>query len=139
MKSVQKSLRIPEEIVKEVEELAETLGQNFSSVANRLLAEAVKMRRCPGIVFADGPTGRRARVAGSGLDVWEIVAAYQSLNQEFSRLQEAFHWLSEAQLRTALGYFTLYPQEIQRQIASNERWTKERLESQHPSLAMRSS
>ena len=40
----------------------------------KLHSEAVKMRRAPGIVFADGPSGRRAVVAGSGLDVWEIMA-----------------------------------------------------------------
>ena len=37
-----------------------------------MLIEAVKMRRCPGVTFADGPTGRRAKIAGTGIDIWEL-------------------------------------------------------------------
>jgi hypothetical protein len=38
--------------------------RDFSSVARDLLVEAVKMKNYAGIIFADGPTGRRARVSG---------------------------------------------------------------------------
>ena len=134
MKTVQKSLRLPKEIAKAIEELTEVSGQDFSAVAIELLTEAIKMRRCPGIVFADGPTGRRARIAGTGLDVWEVIATYQSVDREIPRLRQAYHWLSDPQLRAALGYYAAYPQEIERRIALNERWTKERLLAQHPSL-----
>lgn len=134
MKSIQRSLRIPQDIVKAIQEMADTAGRDFSAVANELLAEAVKMRRCPGIFFADGPFGRRARIAGTGLDVWEVIATYNSLGLDFDRLQGAYHWLIGSQLRAALGYNAAYPEEIDRQIASNEVWTKERLAERHPSL-----
>ena len=91
MGSVRKSLRIPEEIATAIEETAEAAGRDFSAVGNEFLAESVKMRRCPGIVFADGPTGRRARLAGTGLDVWEGIAIYQSLDRDRERLQAAYH------------------------------------------------
>lgn len=139
MKTVQKSLRLPKEIVKAIEELGEVSGQDFSAAAIELLTEAIKMRRCPGIVFADGPTGRRARIAGTGLDVWEVIATYQSVDREVGRLREAYHWLSDPQLRAALGYYAAYPDEIDRRIALNERWTEERLLAQHPSLVVRRS
>lgn len=135
MGTVQKSLRIPEEIAKAIDESAESAGRDFSAVANELLAEAVKMRRCPGIVFADGPTGRRARIAGTGLDVWEVIATYKSLEGDPERLRRAYHWLSEPQLRAALGYYAAYPEEIEAQIRRNEAWTRERLAERHPSLA----
>lgn len=134
MATVQKSLRIPEEIGKAVEELADASGRDFSAVANELLAEAVKMRRCPGIVFADGPWGRRARLAGTGLDVWEVVATSQGVKGDFKRLRRAYHWLTEPQLRAALGYHAAYPEEIDRQIARNAAWTRERLADRHPTL-----
>ena len=70
-----------------------------------LLTEAIKMRRCPGIAFADGPAGRRARLAATGLDVWEVIATYRSLDGDPARLRQAYPWLSEAQLRAALGYY----------------------------------
>lgn len=136
MKTVQKSLRLPKEIAKAVEELAEVFAQDFSAAAIELLTEAIKMRRCPGIVFADGPTGRRARIAGTGLDVWEVIVTYQGVGRDVGRLREAYHWLSEPQLRAALGYYAAYPDEIERRIALNERWTEERLRAQHPSLVV---
>jgi uncharacterized protein (DUF433 family) len=108
MPSVQKSLRIPDEVAKIIQEQAESSGRDFSTVANELLAEAVRINRCPGIVFADGPAGRRARIAGTGLDVWEVISTYKSLNHDDARLRGAYDWLSEPQLRSALAYFGLY-------------------------------
>jgi len=103
-------------------------------MANELLAEAVKMRRCPGIVFADGPAGRRARLVGTGIELWEIIASYKSLDCNFVRLRRAYHWLTELQLRSALGYYAAYPKEIDEQINRNEAWTKKRLAEEHPTL-----
>jgi uncharacterized protein (DUF433 family) len=125
---------MPEEIATAIEEAAEAAGRDFSAVANEFLAESVKMRRCPGIVFADGPTGRRARLAGTGLDVWEVIATYQSLDRDRGRLQAAYHWLTEPQLRAVLGYYAAYPDEIEQQIARNAAWTRERVAQQHPTL-----
>ncbi|MBZ0169686.1 hypothetical protein MELA_01130 [Candidatus Methylomirabilis lanthanidiphila] len=134
MPTVQKSLRIPDEVAKAIEEAAEASGRDFSTVANELIAEAVKMRRCPGILFADGPSGRRARIAGAGLEVWEIIATYQSLERDVERLRHAYHWLSEPQLRATLGYYAAYPEEIDRQISQNDAWTQARLAERYPSL-----
>ena len=134
MSSVQKSLRIPDEVAKTIQDEADSSGRDFSAVANELLAEAVKLKRCPGIVFADGPSGRRARMAGTGLDVWEVISTYKSLNHDDARLREAYHWLSEPQLRSALSYYRLYAEEIERQVARNEAWSKDQLADRHPSL-----
>ena len=135
MGTVQRSLRIPTELAKAIQRAAEDSGRDFSSVTNELLSEAVRLRRCPGILFADGPSGRRARIAGSGIEVWEIIRTYRSLRRNVKRLLKAYHWLSELQLRAALGYYTAYPDEIDRQIAHNEAWTEERLLERHPTLA----
>jgi uncharacterized protein (DUF433 family) len=132
--TVQKSLRIPDDVASAIAETAEAAGRDFSAVANELLMEAVKMRRCPGIVFADGPSGRRARIAGTGLDVWEVIATSRSLDGDPARLQAAYPWLSEPQLRAALGYAAIYPAEIEQQIARNASWTPARLAAQHPAL-----
>lgn len=134
MRTVQKSLRVPVDVARAVEETAEATGRDFSTMANELLTEAVKMRRCPGILFADGPSGRRARLAGTGVEVWEIIATYRSVNRTLRRLQRAYDWLAEPQLRAALGYYAAYPEEIERQIARNAAWTKARLAHHHPSL-----
>ena len=112
MGGIQKSLRLPEETVKEIEEIAKETGEDFSAAVKDLLQEAIKMRRCPGIVFSSGVTGRRARIAGTGIEVWEIVAQYKSLKRDQEKLSQAFHWLTKAQVKAALGYYAAYPDEI---------------------------
>lgn len=135
MGAVQKSLRIPQETVKEIERIANESGRDFSSIAKDLLSEAVKMRRCPGVIFADGVTGRRARVSGTGLEVWEIIATYNSVNHNFKRLQNAYHWLTEQQLRAAIGYYSLYREEVDRQIEQNESWSPKKILKDYPFLS----
>jgi len=134
MKAVQKSLRIPVDTVNEIERIVQESGRDFSSITKDLLAEAIKMRRCPGIVFTDGVTGRKARVAGTGQDVWEIIATYKSVNNDTERLKKAYHWLSEQQLKSAIGYYNTYRDEIDQQIERNESWTHETISKHYPFL-----
>lgn len=77
-----------------------------------LLAEVEKMERVPGIIFVDGVGGRRARVAGTGLEVFEVIQVYRSCGEDWDRLKAGLHWLTDDQLRAALSYFELYPDEI---------------------------
>jgi len=93
------------------------------------------MHRCPGIVFNDGVSGRRARIAGTGVEVWEVIADYKGVGENFTRLRDALHWLSELQLRAALGYYRAYPKEIDRLMAQNEDWTRESIYERFPFLA----
>jgi len=132
MAGIQKSLRLPAETAKEIEQMAKETGQDFSNVTKDLLQEAIRMRRCPGILFAEGIGGRRARVAGTGIEVWEVIAAYESMKEDFKRLRKAYHWLSAEQLKAALGYYTVYPREIDRLIQQNEQWTDEKVRERYP-------
>jgi uncharacterized protein (DUF433 family) len=132
MRSVQKSLRIPVETVKAIEEVADVANRDFSAIANELLEEAVRMRRCPGIVFTTGPAGRRATVAGTGLDVWEVIGEYRAFDRDVRRLQRRYHWLSEPHLRAAVNYYRLYPREIDERLAREMRLTPERIHRASP-------
>jgi len=135
MGAVQKSLRIPQGTFEEIERIARETGRDFSSIAKDLLAEAIKMRRCPGIVFADGVSGRRARIAGTGLEVREVISTYRGVDKDFSRLQKAYHWLTEQQLRAAIGYHTAYREEIDELIKLNESWSRESVAERFPFLS----
>jgi uncharacterized protein (DUF433 family) len=134
VQTVQKSLRIPREIFDDIEKIASESGREFSAIAKDLLAEAVKMRRCPGIVFVNGVRGRKAKIAGTGLDVWEIIATYISVNNKFPRLRKAYHWLSDQQLKAAIGYYTAYRDEIDRLIEQNESWSSKTVVDHYPFL-----
>ncbi len=135
MPGIQKSLRLPPDTLKEIEQISKETGQDFSSLTKDLLVEAIKMRRCPGILFAQGTGGRRAKVAGTGIEVWEIISAYRSMGKNFEKLKKAYHWLSPDQLRAALGYYRTYPQEIDQLVDKNESWTEKKLKERYPFMA----
>ncbi len=89
----------------------------------------------PGITFAEGVLGRRAKIAGTGLDVWEVIATYKSVGKNFTRLGKAYHWLSQQQLRSAMGYYLIYQKEIDDLMERNDSWTEESLARRHPHLS----
>jgi uncharacterized protein (DUF433 family) len=95
-------------------------------------AEAEKMRRVSGIVFADGATGRRARIAGTGLEVFEIIGTYLAIDRDWNELRATYHWLSEEQLRAALAYYAAYPDEIDERIERENAWTIEQVWEKYP-------
>lgn len=132
MSTVQKSLRMSEPLAQAITDVAEATGRDFTSVATELLSEAIAMRRCPGIAFMEGTTGRRAIIAGTGIDVWEVVYVYEHASRDFEELRQAFSHLTDLQLRAALGYAILYPGEVRRRIAENDAWTPERLAQELP-------
>lgn len=135
MATIQKSIRIQEKTLKEIEEISRDSGKEFSAVTNELLEEALRMKRCPGIVFAEGTTGRRARIAGTGIEVWEVIATYKGVDEDFARLRKAYHWLTEQQLRAAIGYYVIYTDEIDRLIKQNEELNRKRTYDKYPFLA----
>ncbi len=49
--------------------LAESMRTFLICVCKELLEGAIKMHRCPGIVFTEGVSARRARIAGTGIEV----------------------------------------------------------------------
>ncbi len=135
MASVQKSMRIPKELVEEIQDMAQKSGKDFSTITKNLLEEAIKMHRCPGIVFAEGVSARRARIAGTGIDVWEVIANYNTVGQDLERLSTIYHWLTELQIRAALAYYRAYSKEIDDLITQNENWTQESIQRRYPFLA----
>jgi uncharacterized protein (DUF433 family) len=135
MTSVQKSMRIPKEMAEGIQDIAQQSGKDFSTVTKELLEQALRMYRCPGIVFSEGVSGRKARIAGTGIEVWEVIANYKSVGGDVARLHTTFNWLSELQLRAALGYYRAYPKEIDQLMAQNENWTPESTYERFPFLA----
>lgn len=107
-------------------------GARVVGTANEMLEEAVRMRRIPGIVFADGPSGRRARVAGTGIDVFEVIQSYRGMNRTWEHLREAYHWLTEIQLRAALAYAEAYPQEVDARLEREASLTEDEIWRRYP-------
>jgi uncharacterized protein (DUF433 family) len=73
------------------------------------------VRMVPGILYS--PLAKRARIQGTGLEVWEIVRAYHSVDRDFDRLAESFDWLTSDQLHAALRFAELNPDFIAARLA----------------------
>ncbi|HEY0783938.1 MAG TPA: hypothetical protein VGE98_15885 [Thermoanaerobaculia bacterium] len=132
-----RGLNIPEDLDREISRESQDRATTWSDAATELLEEAVRMRRAPGVVFADGPAGRRAVVAGTGLDVWEIVASWKASAQDFHLLRQSYTWLSEPQLRSALAYYEAYPHEVDARLEREAQWTAEKVATELPFAAPR--
>lgn len=74
------------------------------------LPKPLPVRMVAGIDYA--PLAKRARIQGTGLEVWEIVSAYDSVERDFERLHDSFDWLSKEQLQAALRFADLNPEFI---------------------------
>lgn len=127
-----KGIRIPEELAREIEREADRRGRSWSATASELLTEAIRMRRAPGIVFAEGPSGRRAVIAGTGVDVWEVVAVWKETDEAAEALQANFDWLSEPELRAAIAYYRQFPAEIDARLEREREWTAEKVREELP-------
>ena len=115
-----KTLRLRHGLRDEIERIAKRTRRSFSEVTQDLIEEALRMRKCPGIYFANEPAGQEAKIAGTGLAVWEIIAVYKAVSKDERALRARFSWLTDAQIKAALLYYRHYPDEINTLIAENE-------------------
>jgi len=126
-------MRLRQSLRRDLEATAARTRRSVADVAQELLDEALRMRQCPGIYFADDPSGRTAKVGGTGLGVWEVVRDF-SRDQDAVRIRKAFPQLSQAQITAALMYHARYREEIQTKIDTNAALTPEAIEKQYPGL-----
>ena len=103
-----------------------------SGLAQRLIDEGLRSQEHPGIVFRDGPSGRRAALVG-GPDVWEVISAVRMSGAKDEKRAittvAGEMTLSSAQVQLALEYYGSFPAEIDGQVAENDRVASEALEA----------
>ncbi|HEY3086670.1 MAG TPA: hypothetical protein VGJ59_01230 [Jatrophihabitantaceae bacterium] len=98
-------------------------GATPSGLAQRLVDEGLRMADHPGVIFKDGPSGRRAALA-FGPDVWEVVKVLREIDERGEQAVAAAGEvlaLPEAKVRVAMHYYAAYPEEIDAEIAEAER------------------
>src|SRR5215470_11912288 len=59
---------------------AATAGSTTSALAQRLIDEGLRMADHPGVIFKNGPSGRRAALA-YGPDVWEVIKFLREVDE----------------------------------------------------------
>ena len=123
------SVRFDEPVTKRLSDyVSRHPGSTRSAVAARYVDEGLRMDEHPGILFRDGPAGRRATVVG-GPDVWEVVRAVRSAREAEPKLSEAKlvgmlednTGVPRRMISTALTYWSAYPDEIAAFIAHADR------------------
>jgi hypothetical protein len=113
------SIRFDEHLLARLRRRAQAApGATVSGLAQRLVDEGLRMAEHPGVVFKDGPSGRRASLA-FGPDVWEVVKFLREIDERGADAIAAaaeMMRLTEAQVRIAMHYYSAYPDEIEEEI-----------------------
>lgn len=114
------SARVSPRTLQRLERSAQRQRRPKSALVEQYLEEALRMDEHPGIVFVDGPAGRRAALAAKrGVDIWQIVSTLKANDGSISDTARS-SVLSEAEVRIALEYYRDYSDEIDAWIQAND-------------------
>jgi uncharacterized protein (DUF433 family) len=88
------------------------------TLAQRYVEEGLRMDEHPLVRFAEGPAGRRARLMGTGKDVWEVIATVRDNGGDIA---EAARYLEIplGLVQAAVTYYGAYTDEIDQWIEVN--------------------
>lgn len=106
-----RSFRLPPDTLRKLEQKARETATSQAVLAERYLDEGFRRDEHPTITFVDGPAGRRPRVAGTGLDVWEVVATFRDNDGSVDEAA-AYLGIPARLVREALRYYADYSPEI---------------------------
>lgn len=113
------SIRFDRELLSRLRDHARSVpGGTPSGLAQRLVDEGLRMADHPGVIFKDGPSGRRAALA-HGPDIWEVVKALREMDERGEAAVDAAAEvlnIASARIRAAMRYYGAYPQEIDAEI-----------------------
>ena len=96
-----------------------TPGASAAGLAQRLIDEGLRMADHPGVIFKDGPPGRRAALA-YGPDVWEVIKFLREVDERGpAAIDAAAEVLAvdTSRISTAISYYGDYSGEIDAEIA----------------------
>jgi uncharacterized protein (DUF433 family) len=114
-----RSFRLRKEILDALEERARDSGQSASALAARYIEEGARMDEHPLIRFTDRPSGRRAMLAGTRLNVADIVVAAKAAGSA-ERAAESLD-LPLVKVRAALRYYADFNDEVDTEIDRDRR------------------
>lgn len=115
------SIRMSQQTLARLDIGAQRRGEAKARTAERLIDEGLRMEDHPGVVFRDGPAGRRAALAG-GPDIWEVVETIKGTGlTDEQAITATTEWgnLTHAQVRTAVRYYADFRDEVDTRIAHN--------------------
>lgn len=114
------SLRLQEATIERLRARAQWVQLPPRTLAQRYVEEGLRMDEHPLVRFIEGPGGRRARLVGTGSDVWEVIGTVRD-NDGDVRESADYLQLPLGLVGAAVAYYGAYPDEIDRWIERNER------------------
>jgi uncharacterized protein (DUF433 family) len=90
------------------------------TLAQRYVEEGLRTDEHPLIRFVDGPAGRRPRLHGTGLDVWETIAVVRDNDGDEGAAAE-YLGVALGLIQAAVAYYGAYRDEIDEWIELNAR------------------
>jgi uncharacterized protein (DUF433 family) len=113
------SVRLTEATIRRLGARAQRVHLPPRTLAQRYVEEGLRMDEHPLVRFAEGPAGRRARLVGTGKDVWEVVAAVRDNGGDAAQTARYLE-MPLGLVQAAVAYYGAYPDEIDQWIDLNE-------------------
>ena len=114
------SLRLPDATLDRLHARARSRSVALRTLAQRYVEEGLRTDEHPLIRFADGPAGRRPRLLGTGLDVWEAIWVVRD-NDGDEREAAEYLQIPLGLVQAAVAYYGAYRDEIDEWIEVNAR------------------
>jgi uncharacterized protein (DUF433 family) len=114
------SLRLPETTLNRLGARARSRGVAPRTLAQRYVEEGLRTDEHPLIRFVDGPAGRRPRLQGTGLDVWEVISVVRD-NDSNERAAAEYLGVALGLVQAAVAYYGVYRDEIEEWSELNAR------------------
>ena len=114
------SIRLTPSLLARLRQRARAMtGASAAGLAQRLIDEGLRMADQPGVIFKDGPSGRRAALA-YGPDVWEVIKFLREIDERgpaaLDAAAEVFA-VDTSRISTVISYYGDYADEIDAEIA----------------------
>lgn len=111
MAKTPRSFRFTPALLESLQQRADEAGTTLTSLAERYVEEGIRLDSHPLISFREGAAGRRPALAGTRLDVWQVI---ETLRQSDNSTTETAEYLSipEPWVRAAVRYYADYRAEV---------------------------
>jgi uncharacterized protein (DUF433 family) len=113
------SVRLAEATIQRLDARARRTHMPPRTLAQRYVEEGLRMDEHPLIRFAEGPAGRRARLVGTGKDVWEVIAVVRDNGGDAAETARYLE-IPLGLVQAAITYYGAYPDEIDQWIDLDE-------------------
>ena len=113
------SVRLNDATIARLDKHARRVHLAPRTLAQRYVEEGLRMDEHPLIRFAEGPAGRRARLVGTGKDVWEVIATVRD-NSGDAGETASYLEIPLGLVQAAITYYGAYRDEIDQWIETNE-------------------